>query len=140
MIKLLIQDSSKIIEVGFGEWLVNRIKSRLLSNIKKYKFQNLDKYLTEAVELNRLYKKKYTAEDIIFFASNNLVCRGTDGEVCVLFDNTKFVPGFDRLKLDTAVRIINFGTLSVKGCPIFTDTFNYFEKNIQELAEMYYGV
>ena len=138
--ELRVRDSNKIIDVDFGAWLSNRIKIKLLSNSKKYNFVHWDKYLSESETLKRLYKKDYKAMDVIVFASKNIVCKGTDGEISITFDNTKFVPGFDRLPLVTLVKTINYGTQDSKGCPIFTDTFNYFVKNLDTYVGMYYSL
>lgn len=138
--ELIIRDSSKLIDSTFGKWLIPQIKIKLLSKISNYNFKNIDKYLTESDEIKRLYKKDYTSKDVIIFAADNLVCNGTDGEIYISFSNTKYVPGYDRFNLLTAVKTINYGTLSVKGCPIFTDTFKYFEKNIQQFVELFYRI
>ena len=136
--KLQIKDSNKIVDQGFGFWLIPRIRSKLISNISKYKFQNWDSYLTETEELVRLYKKKYTASEIIIFAANNLVCQGVAGDISIQLNATKLVPGFDRLPLNIATKLLNFGTLELKGCPIFTDTFNEFAESIDTYVGMYY--
>ena len=136
--ELRIRDSQGFVDDGFGYWLLPRIKSKLISNISRYKTVNWDKYLTESENLNRLYKKEYKVSDIIIFAANNLVCNGSDGDISIQFDNTKFVPGFDRIRLSTIVKLVNYGTLDMKACPIFTDTFHYFANNIDSYVGLYY--
>ena len=115
-----------------------RIRAKLIVNAFNYKLQLWDKYLSESNSVKRLYNKDYKALDVILFAANNLVCKGTDGEVSIQFNDTKFVPGFDRLKLGVIVKTINYGTLDVKACSIFTDTFNYFAKDIDIFVKEYY--
>lgn len=136
--ELRIRDSEGFVDKGFGWWLVFRIKVKLISNIKNYKLDNWDKYLNEATELNRLFNRKYKTADVITFAAKNIICEGSAGEITLRFDDTKFVPGFDRLKLTTLLKTINFGTLSIKGCPIFSDTFNYFSEDIDTYVRLYY--
>ena len=138
--ELRIRDSQGFVDESFGYWLIPRIKAKLISNISKYKLANWDKYLTESETLNRLYKKDYKTTDVIIFAANNLVCKGADGEITIHFDNTKFTPGFDRLRLDVIVKTINFGTLDTKGCSIFTDTLNHFAKDIDTYVGLYYSL
>ena len=136
--ELRIRDSNNIVDEEFGHWLIPRIKTKLISNIGTYKLQNWDKYLTDSTTLKRLYEKDYKAADIVVFAANNLVCTGSDGDISIQFNTNKFVPGFDRAKLITLVKTINYGTLDTKGCPIFTDTLNYFAKHINNYVNMYY--
>lgn len=136
--ELRIRDSNKFIDVQFGLWLIPRIKTKLISSIRKYKLNTWDTYLTEDASIKRLYKKDYKAEDVITFAADNLSCTGVDGEISIQFNFNKLVPGFDRLRLTTIVKTINYGTLDIKSCPIFTDTFNYFAKNIDTYVGIYY--
>ena len=138
--RLLIRDTSKLVDREFGNWLQIRIRAKLIVNAFNYKLQLWDKYLSESDSVKRLYKRDYKALDVILFAANNLVCKGTDGEVSIQFNDTKFVPGFDRLTLGVIVKTINYGNLDVKACSIFTDTFNYFAKDIDTFVKEYYKI
>ena len=138
--ELRIKDSEEFVDTDFGRWLVLRIRSKLISNLSKYNWVVLDKYLTESSSIRRLYNKSYKASDIIMFAANNLVCSGISGEIVISLNKDKFVPTYDRESLDVLARLINYGTLDVKGCPIFTDTFAYFSKNINMYLRLYYNL
>ena len=136
--ELRLRDKEKFVDKGFGNWLVQRIRIKLLSEISKYNLTNWDKYLSESANLNRLYARDYKASEILVFAANNLACTGIDGDISIQFDNTKFVPGFDRLKLDLILRTITFGTRDTKACPIITDVFNSFAEDIDTYLHSYY--
>lgn len=138
--ELRLQDSEKILSTDFGQWLIKLIRTRLISNSRKYNFSNIDRYLTESPSILRLYQKRYSTFDIIVFASQHLKCTGTDGEITIHFDNNVFVPGFDRWKLSSCLKTINFGTTDLKGCPIFTDTFNIFASDIDAYIRLFYNV
>ena len=138
--ELHLIDANQIIDAQFGEWISQKICTKLLSSIKDYYLGNWDKYLTTSNTLTRLYTQQYKTSDILTFAANNLVCKGVAGDITIKVDNTKFVPGFDRLNLLTIVKTINYGTLDTKGCPIFTDVFNEFSEHIDEYVRMYYRV
>lgn len=140
MISLNLHDSNKIIDIDFGYWLASKIKLKLLSNFRNYKFTNWDNFLNESKDIVRLYKRTYTVYEVVVFASSNIVCNATEGNIVISIDNNKLVPGFDRLKLSTIIKTINYGTLEIKGCPLFTDTFNHFAENIGEYASIYYGI
>lgn len=140
MIELRIRDASKIIDENFARWLVPYIRTRLIASISQYKLAQWDDYITNSTTITKLYDKEYKASDIIIFAANNIVYTCLPGEIIINFDNTKFIPGFDRLRIDTIVKLINYGTLEIKGCPIFLNTFNYFEKHIDLYVKYYYRV
>lgn len=137
--ELRIRDSQMILDEDFGRWLLPIIRVNLISSIRKYKFDLWNEYLTSSTSVNRLYDKTYTANEIIIFAANNLIYKGSTGEIIISFDNNKFVPGFDRLRLATIIKTINYGTLEIKQCSIFTDTFNYFAENIDKYVGLYYN-
>lgn len=136
--ELRIRDSNNIIDEQFGRWLTERVKTKLLSNISRYRFVNWDTYLTESKQLKRLYNRSYTVAEIVIFAASNISYVCVPGEITISLNNTKFVPGFDRLSLQSIAKTINYGTLDIKGCPIFTDTFDYFAKNIDLYTRAYY--
>jgi hypothetical protein len=45
--------------------------------------------------------------------------------------------GLDRVRIETLCRLINYGNSSVKGYPIFTDTFNQVALNIKLYVDEY---
>lgn len=137
--EIRIRDEEGFVDCGFGNWLIPRIAIKLVSNINKYPtLISWDNYLTTSNTIERLYTIDYRAADVVIFASKNLVCTGTDGDITIHFNNTKYVPGFNRLNLETIVKTINYGTQDTKACPIFTDTFNYFAEDIDHYVRQYY--
>lgn len=137
---LRITDQSEILDKHFGTWLISHIRTKLIVNIHNYNFVNWDNYLSTSVEINRLYKRPYKTSEYIVLASKCIVCRGKPGEIFIEINPNIFCPGIDRLKLNTLLKTINYGTLNIKGCPIISDTFNFFEKNIHRYASMYYNM
>lgn len=136
--ELHITDKEKLIDLHFGVWLRDKIRLRLVSSYTKYHFDNWNKWLNDSEDIKKLYNKKYSVLDIILFASKNIICNGVDGDLHIYFNNNIFVPGFDRLKLNTCIKTINFGTLDIKGCPIFTDTLDEFANNIDTYLSVFY--
>lgn len=137
--RLHIYDEHKFVDEGFGQWLIPRIQFKLIQNLRKYKMGAWEQFLNESETISRLYSRKYHVQEIVIFAANNLVCKGIDGNISIEFRETS-VPGFDRLSLRGISKTINYGTLQIKGCPIFTDTFNFFAENINDYLELYYEV
>ena len=106
--ELRLIDAQQILDVDFGRWLIPFIKTNLIANYSNYSFVNWETFLNETEDIKRLYNKKYRVFDILKFASNNLICDGIAGEVHIHFNNNIYVPGFDRWKLTSAIKTINF--------------------------------
>lgn len=136
---LKLTDSSNVIDYGFGLWLISKIKTRLLSNIDTKKLVHWNNYFSE-LPSNEASIQDNSSQQIIVFAVSNLTCKLNQGELIITYDQTKFIPGYDRLKLSTAIKTINYGTLSIKGYPIFSDTFKYFAENIDTYIKLYYNI
>ena len=77
----------------------------------------------------------YAPRAIAVMASNNLKSHGyINGKTEIVIDNKIKIPD---LKLVDACKLINFGAAGVPGYPIFTEMFNYFENNAEELYKTY---
>ena len=137
--ELRLRDSQNILNIDFGIWLIPMIKTRIISNYKKYNFVHWEKYLNETEDVIRLYTKHYSVFESINFACKNIVCDGKSGEISIHFNNNIYVPGFDRWKLSSFIKTINYGTLQIKGCPIFTDSLNEIAKDIDTYVGLYYN-
>lgn len=137
--ELIIRDSNKLLTDDFARWLLSKVKIKLIANISRYNVENFDNYLNESNDIKRLYKdKNYRASDIIMFAANNLVYSFSETEIRIHVDFNKYTPGYDRLKINTAAKLINYGTADKRGCPIFTNILNQFAENIQDYISLYY--
>ena len=137
--QLHLRDSNDLLDDKFARWLIVRIRFKLISSISRYNLTNWDKYFNTSKEVNRLYKDKtYRASDIIIFAANNLVYTSTKNEIRIFINNNKFVPGYDRLKLSVASKTLNYGTIDIKGCHIFTDVLEQFAKDINIYVAQFY--
>ena len=138
--ELKIHDPHEFLTIDFGKWLVSTIRSKLIHSISKYNFARWDNFLNTSEVFKKLYVNNYKTETLIIFAANNIVCKRAGEDLVVRFNNTKWVPGFDRVNLYSLLKTINYGTLDVKSCPIFTDVFKSFKDNIQTYVNLYYGL
>ena len=137
--QLRIRDEQGFIDQDFGRWIIPIIQTKLAKNINKYNLTNWTNYLNKSENISRLYtNKSYSAENIVLLASQSLVCKGTSGDISISFDSTKFVSGYDRLRLTTIIKTINYGTVDIRGCPIFTNTFNEIVEDIDSYVQLYY--
>lgn len=136
--KLVITDSSGFVDKQFGEWLLDKIILYILSQAAKYNFSKWDKYINTTESFKRLYTKHYKCHELVKEIANSLtVLEITDG-IEIRIDPNNFLQGFDRIRLETFGKLLNYGTLTIKGTSLFTDSFNYFEKNIKSFFNTYY--
>lgn len=137
--KLHVHDTDGLVDVEFGNWLIPILQSKLTSNLHKYNFHNWTRYLNETDSISRLYTSyDYDAKSVILQAIKCLVCKGSSGDITISIDSKKFVSGFDRVNLYSLTKMINYGNLEIKGCTLFTDTFNEVANTIESYVQLYY--
>lgn len=135
---LHITDSENIVDKDFGYWLIPHIQSKLLRASNSYNWKVWDEYLTKTQVFPKLYTKNYFASLVIEDASKNLICEGIEGNIFIKINDKTFARGFDRVKLSNIAKVLNYGTISLKGSNIITDVFSYFSDNIESYINTYY--
>ena len=139
--ELHVFDKDKLIDIDFGFWLIPKIRAKLISSYKDYHFDNWDTYLNTSPDIKRMYShNKYNVFDILLEGAYNLVCEGTSGDIRIFINKNNIVSGYDRLNLERVLKTINYGTLSIKACPIVSNVFAYFAEDIVSYARQYYQV
>lgn len=136
--ELNIRDKDSLVDLHFGRWLITKLRAKILQEVTKSNLSVWDTYLNTTDDLTRLFNKEYTAAEIFLFAATKLVCQGNQGNITISIPQGLFVPGYDRLNLLSILKTINYGTRDKKGVPILTNSFRYFENNIQDFARLYY--
>ena len=139
--ELHVFDEDKFVDIGFGLWLIPKIRACLISNYRWFKFDNWETYINTSDNVKRIYEdKEYKVLDIIIQCANNLVCEGTDGDIRIQINKNTYMPGYDRLNLYTIAKTINYGVLDISPCPIFSSTFADFAGSINDYVREYYQV
>lgn len=133
--KLEIEYKENTLNKDFGNWLISIITDSIKKELDEKKLINLDKYIEE--NFNHLFKKPVTSKDIIFAGLKELVCDDDSSKLIIKISSHKFMQGLDRVRIETLCRLINFGNTSVKGYPIFTDTFTIIANDITIYVEKY---
>lgn len=135
--QLQITDSNDVLTKHFGEWLIERIQEKFSASIDDNKLKRWDKFFEDAPQYKSIYKKKILTKDILVTGIRNLVCQQSSSFLSIRIDNNKFVPGLDRVKVDSICKLINYGNQDIKGYPIFTDTFEHFAASIHDYVDEY---
>jgi hypothetical protein len=133
--RLEIEYKDNTLNKDFGNWLIKIITSSIKSNLNEKKLGQLDKYIED--NFTHLFKKPVTSKDIIYAGLKELVCDDDSSKLIIKISTNKFMQGLDRVRIETLCRLINYGNSSVKGYPIFTDTFNQVALNIKLYVDEY---
>lgn len=135
--KLLIEDPKDELDRYFGFWLIQRIKQYFDSHLDSRKLVKWNKFFDTSEEFINIYGVPIDSEKILRIAISNLILRKLPTSIEIFVNKNVFVPGFDRVKLDTVCRLITFGNQSVSGYSILLDTFQHFVDNIDYYVTLY---
>jgi hypothetical protein len=132
--QLLIRGNKDLVTSDFGEWLIPRMRSRIISRINKQRLSLWDKTLLDIMSCNSKVAENGFALLVVSSCTEKLVSFETSDGVVVTVDPELVI---NKLKLAQIAKTINFGTLTQKGYPLFTDCYEYFAKNIDTFFSMY---
>lgn len=135
--KLEIGDPKNLIEDDFIIWLKIKIRDKIISDVKLDKLKNWDNFFNNQSMYKSIYKKKILTSGLIATGSSNLDHIKSESSFYIRINPNIYVPGLDRVKLESICKTINFGTQEIAGYPIFTETFDYFAEHIQEYLDRY---
>lgn len=135
--KLLIDDPQSELDIQFGFWLISRIKQYFNSQLDPRKLKNWDEFLNSSDEFVNIYGTKISSQKILLTGISNLILKKLPTSMEIFINKNVFVPGLDRVKLDTVCRLITFGNQSVSGYPVLLDTFQHFVDNISYYVTLY---
>ena len=123
--KLLIP----IINYNFAEYLIREIQTWLYINLDQTKLISAQCFIN-------LIDEKVNLKDVFYFSLNCLVIKKYDNRLEIVFNESIKVPQTN-LKLINILKLINYGNTIVTPYPIYTNMFNYFEKNIETCYNRY---
>ena len=137
--KLEIFDDNDELPTEFGIWIVGIIKDNIALNLNPSKLSIWDKFFNSTPE----YKSIYSGVDVetvkfIDELSNMIVVKKIPGKFIIEITPNRYVSGLDRIRASSLAKLINFGNLSIRGYPIFTDVFKEVADNINDYVERFY--
>jgi hypothetical protein len=135
--RLEIQDKRNELDYRFGMWLIRQIQMKFRASLDPRKLVAWDKFFEESTDYNNIYGAKIVTRDIMLSGIKCLICLDTPDKIIIQLNPNQFVPGLDRVKVDSIFRLITFGNQSIKGYPIFAETLQHFADNIGEYVDMY---
>ena len=135
--KLEILDEDNELNYAFGRWLIKQIQLEFRVDVDQRKLQNWDKFFEESEEYKGIYSQPVKAITILQTALKNLQCDNLPDKLIIKFNQNQFMPGFDRVKVDTLLRLITFGNNSLQGYPIVKDILQRIADNIGDYINRY---
>ena len=135
--KLEILDENNQLDYAFGRWLIKQIQLEFRLNVDMRKLQNWDKFFAESDEYKSIYSQPVKTITILQTALKNLQCDNLPDKLIIKFNTNQFMPGFDRVKVDTLLRLITFGNNSLQGYPIVKDILQRVADNIGDYINRY---
>ena len=134
--QLIINDPEGIVEYRFCTWLVTQIQRKYFTEVKVKKYSNIDKYLSE---LDFMENHKVVSSDtIIRQGLRNLIVTSGKDSYSIHVNDTILFDMENKIKLSSMCKLINYGTLSVRGYPIIIELFTYYANNLDKLLKYYY--
>ena len=135
--KLEILDENNELDYAFGRWLIRQIQLEFRLSVDVRKLQKWDKFFAESEEYKSIYTTPVKSVSILTTALKNLQCDNLPDKLIIKFNQNQFMPGLDRVKVDTLVRLITFGNNSLQGYPIVKDILQKIADNIGDYINRY---
>lgn len=121
---LVIYKQKTFIASDFLRYLCQMIQQLLLSSHIDFKLFN--QYFIDNFQTN------ITAQNILINASQNLQVQYFK-DIIVIQINENIFFNDSQIKLIDLCKLLNYGTLDIQGTGIFSDTFDYIAKNINQI-------
>ena len=136
--QLKINDNSNLLNSRFANWLCKRLFFNIVEYIEKDNdvFDKFDSYIEKNNTFSILGNTSISSKKLVIEGARRFICKGSP--LILQIDPTVYVPGLDRVLLNTFCKFINFGNIGIKGFPVFTDVFEEAAENIDKLVEEYY--
>lgn len=135
--KIEITNTNRTLDYKFGEWIIEVVSNEIKSNIDEKKLIRWNEYLNTDGVLKFTSRKSILAKEIIYLGIDNLRLSELPNRFIIEINPNKYVPGVDKVKVVSACKLINYGNATMKGYPIFSNSFEMVVQNIDSLIEIY---
>ena len=131
---IIIKNTNKY-DLNFFNWLIEKIKSYLLMFDDFSRYKQIEEYINS----NILRSKKYrylTMHDIFFIAAASYECINY-GSTAIIQINPQIKIYNTNIKVIDICKILNYGSISVKGIDIFSQIANHIKLNLNNYYREY---
>lgn len=134
--KLEIIDPNNQLDHPFIKWLIKQIQKYCISHMRADKLKRWDTYFSTK-QFRSIYKKHIKARDILTAGIYNLTYIHAGEAIQIQINPNTNMVGFDRIKISSLCRLINYGNQEISGYPILTDVFQHFSEEFTTYLEAY---
>lgn len=131
---IIIKNTNKY-DLNFFNWLIEKIKSYLLMFDDFSKYKQIEEYINS----NILRSKKYrylSMHDIFFIAAASYECINY-GSTAIIQINPQIKIYNTNIKVIDICKILNYGSISVKGTDVFSQIANHVKLNLNNYYREY---
>ena len=131
---IIIKNTNKY-DSNFVNWLIEKIKSYLLMFDDFSRYKQIEEYINS----NILRSKKYrylSMHDIFFIAAASYECINY-GSTAIIQINPYIKIYNTNIKVIDICKILNYGSISVKGIDIFSQIANHIKLNLNNYYREY---
>ena len=131
---IIIKNTNKY-DLNFFNWLIEKIKSYLLMFDDFSKYKQIEEYINS----NILRSKKYrylSMHDIFFIAAASYECISY-GSTAIIQINPQIKIYNTNIKVIDICKILNYGSISVKGIDVFSQIANHIKLNLNNYYREY---
>ena len=131
---IIIKNTNKY-DLNFFNWLIEKIKSYLLMFDDFSRYKQIEEYINS----NILRSKKYrylSMHDIFFIAAASYECINY-GSTAIIQINPQIKIYNTNIKVIDICKILNYGSISVKGIDIFSQIANHVKLNLNNYYREY---
>ena len=131
---IIIKNTNKY-DLNFFYWLIEKIKSYLLMFDDFSRYKQIEEYINS----NILRSKKYrylSMHDIFFIAAASYECINY-GSTAIIQINPQIKIYNTNIKVIDICKILNYGSISVKGIDIFSQIANHIKLNLNNYYREY---
>lgn len=132
---LIITNKNKY-DNNFFNWIIKLIQFKLIFNTNYSKLKNLEQYINTNVQYKTIYKNYISMKDVIAIASSNYIYYTYNNSIVICI-NPNIVIHNTNAKLIDVCKLINYGTLDIKGYPIFSQIVFDIKSNLDNYYEQY---
>ena len=130
----LVVENKNITE-SFIPYLKTRMLRHICLIMDEDKLNRFDEYFqSKELMIGNKNLDIIDSKNVIMLAMTNLQHKKYEENTHIFINPNITYPGTS-IKIVDLCKIINFGTLSIEGYPIFTMTFDHFSRNIKKYVE-----
>ena len=133
--ELRIKNDNGTFTDDFIVYLIREIGYYLPLKINKRKLIKWDDYLN-SIGITTTDKYKISSYNVLLAGVHSLTYKKIDNEYIISIDNNAYMPYITE-SIDTLCKLINYGTVELKGVYVLTETFEYFSKNVNKYFDKY---